>query len=200
MSNKILVVVDYQHDFVDPNGTLYVNGADKIKDNIKNIIPDFDHVIFTLDSHPLTHCSFVENGGQWPIHCVCGTVGAGLPVEFIKASKSYELYYKGMESDEEEYGAFADALDLGLCIDHVNDFVHFDFDEPMIESLDAVFNSDYTLTVCGVAGDYCVLETLKNIIKYINKDKVNVYLDGIVSIDGGEKLNNYIAENNIKTY
>ena len=31
-------------------------------------------------------------------------------------------------------------------------------------------------------------------------DKVSVYLDGVVSIDGGVALTNYMNENNIKVY
>ena len=46
---KILVVVDYQYDFYNPNGALYVNGGEKLYDKIMNIIPNFDEVIFTQD-------------------------------------------------------------------------------------------------------------------------------------------------------
>ena len=56
------------------------------------------------------------------------------------------------------------------------------------------------IVLCGVAGDICVLETLKNIVKHIGTDKVSVYLDGVASIDGGVKLNAYMKENSIKTY
>ena len=54
-----------------------------------------------------------------------------------------------------------------------------------------------SVVVCGIAGDYCVLETLKNIVGTIGADRVRVYLDGTASIDTGTALNNYMKENNI---
>lgn len=41
--------------------------------------------------------------------------------------------------------------------------------------------------VCGLAGDYCVLETLKN-------------LEPIASLDGGIKLTDYIESNNTRLF
>lgn len=35
MGKKILVVVDYQYDFFNPDGALYVNGGEKLKGFIK---------------------------------------------------------------------------------------------------------------------------------------------------------------------
>lgn len=52
------------------------------------------------------------------------------------------------------------------------------------------------IVVCGLAGDYCVLETLKN----LEPIKPMVYLDGIASLDGGIKLNNYIESNNTRLF
>lgn len=191
MGKKILVVVDYQYDFKDPNGSLYVTGGEKLQDKILKIIPNFDGVVFTQDSHPVDHCSFKENGGIWPTHCVQNTIGAGIPVELLKAAKDYVLVLKGEFSDSEEYGAFDPAKDdISFSEACGSTF----YDEPFVNStLDSV-------VVCGIAGDYCVLETLKNIVNEVGPEKVSVYLDGIVSIDGGTSLNAYIFENHISTY
>jgi len=45
--NKILIVVDYQNDFVDPQGALPVPNATEIAENIQKEInnEDFDFVI-----------------------------------------------------------------------------------------------------------------------------------------------------------
>jgi nicotinamidase-related amidase len=57
------------------------------------------------------------------------------------------------------------------------------------------------LVVCGIAGDYCVVETLKNNVKWFkDTNRIKVYLDGVASIDGGTTLNKYINDNNIKIY
>lgn len=191
MGKKILVVVDYQYDFKDPNGSLYVTGGEKLQDKILKIIPNFDGVVFTQDSHPVDHCSFKENGGIWPMHCVQNTIGAGIPVELLKAAKDYVLVLKGEHSDREEYGAFDSTRD---AIPFSEVYGSMFYDEPFANSaLDSV-------VVCGIAGDYCVLETLKNIVNEVGSEKVSVYLDGIVSIDGGTALNAYMFENHIATY
>lgn len=191
MGKKILVVVDYQYDFKDPKGALYVMGGEKLQYNILKIIPDFDGVVFTQDSHPVDHCSFKENGGIWPTHCVQNTIGAGIPVEMFKVAKDYVLVLKGEFSDSEEYGAFDPAKD---AISFSEAYGSMFYDEPFANStLDKV-------VVCGIAGDYCVLETLKNIVNEVGPEKVRVYLKGIVSIDGGASLNAYIEENNISVY
>lgn len=191
MGKKILVVVDYQYDFKDPKGALYVAGGEKLQYNILKIIPDFDGVVFTQDSHPVDHCSFKENGGIWPTHCVQNTIGAGIPVEMFKVAKDYVLVLKGEYSDREEYGAFDSTRD---AISFSEAYGSMFYDEPFANStLD-------TVVVCGIAGDYCVLETLKNIVNEVGPEKVRVYLKGIVSIDGGASLNAYIEENNISVY
>jgi nicotinamidase-related amidase len=174
MGKRILVVVDYQYDFYSPEGALYVKGGENLQTNIAGIIPNFEQVIFTQDWHPASHCSFDSNGGQWPVHCVENTPGAEIPVELLALCKSYTLLKKGCNQNKEEYGAFADSK--------------------RAESLLADAES---VVVCGIAGDYCVLETLKNIVSTIGADRVRVYLDGTASIDNGTALNSYMKENNI---
>ena len=193
---KILVVVDYQYDFFSPDGALYVNGAEQLQNKIATIIPNFDYVIFTKDCHGLKHCSFKENGGIWPIHCVWNSIGEGIPVELLKAAKDYGIVIKGANDDEEEYGAFSDDMDFYLNIEFAVD------DEGICNKPFRAYCDDVDdIVVCGIAGDYCVVETLKNIVKWFDDtSRIKVYLDGVASIDGGEKLNNFIKENNIKIY
>lgn len=196
MGKKILVVVDVQYDFCNPNGALFVPGGDEVVNKVKDIIPNFDYVIFTKDSHGLKHCSFKENGGIWPIHCVWNSIGESIPVELLKAAKDYGIVNKGGKNDEEEYGAFSDDMEFFYNIEFAVDTEGIR-SKPFKSYCDDVDE----LVVCGIAGDYCVVETLKNIVKWFkDTNRIKVYLDGVVSIDGGEKLNNFIKENNIKIY
>lgn len=181
---KVLIIVDLQQDFYSPDGNLYVDEGEKLLTKIGNVIPNFDEVIFTLDWHPVNHCSFLENGGQWSQHCVQYTQGASIPLDLIEINKNNTSFYrKGMISTIEEYGAFA--------IPYVSE-------ETNLKKHLCALNSD--IVICGIAGDYCVLETIKNLLKLVPKERVSVFLDGIVSIDKGEKLNKFIQEHNLKIY
>lgn len=76
--DKILLIVDPQVDFI--SGSLAVEGAkekmDALASALQNGEIDCDYVMVTKDFHPSNHCSFKENGGQWPPHCVKGTTGS----------------------------------------------------------------------------------------------------------------------------
>lgn len=179
MSKKVLVVVDVQKDFYHPDGALYVKGGEVLPERIAKVIPQFDEVLFTLDWHPVTHCSFMENGGQWPVHCVAYTEGASLPKEFLPYVKIdaiptgrifNNIITKGSWAPAEEYGA------------KIPGFL-------MMNNVDEVVFS-------GIAGDWCVRETVKNFIESYNVT-ASVYLDGVVSIDDGTTLRKFMEENNI---
>ena len=80
---KLLVVVDFQNDFV--NGSLGFEGAElldqKIADKIREYHENKDQVIFTLDTHDSNYLNTLE-GKKLPVaHC-------------IKKTKGYELYGK----------------------------------------------------------------------------------------------------------
>ena len=186
---KILVIVDFQYDFCNPKGALYVPGAEKaqeailreickIDENKKTVNKNYyDCILFTYDFHPKNHCSFKENGGEWPTHCVKQSNGAVTNKELIYCANKNHTYswfcaMKGNNADVEEYG-----LDLSKWLKSMN----------LPES---------KFTICGLAGDYCVLETLK---MNMDSHSCEIFLDGIASIDGGKKLNDFIKEKDIKT-
>lgn len=77
MEKKILVVVDFQHDFV--HGTLGSKEAASIIDNVKDKVEEAhymnDMVIFTQDTHDYNYLQ-TEEGKNLPVlHCVKGTNG-----------------------------------------------------------------------------------------------------------------------------
>lgn len=75
-----LIVVDVQNDFADPNGSLYVSGAEEtiefINGEIAAAAAADAAVIYTQDWHPASTPHFVKDGGIWPVHCVMATWGA----------------------------------------------------------------------------------------------------------------------------
>ena len=75
--NRLLVVVDYQNDFVD--GALGFKGADLIAPAIVKLINEFrtndDEVVFTYDTHNADYLNTVE-GKNLPVpHCLKGSDG-----------------------------------------------------------------------------------------------------------------------------
>lgn len=184
---KVLVIVDPQNDFI--TGNLSVVGA---REAIQAIIAEimwevYDEIFVTLDFHPIDHCSFKVNGGEWPSHCIEYTWGSAIPANLSAAliatarDKKTKIHFitKGTFRDKEEYGAFGDSLPLPKFM------------------LDFSTKDACSITVCGIAGDYCVLETTSNILK-MGKENITMYLTGIASIDGGAKLSEFIEENNLK--
>lgn len=189
-----LVIVDFQKDFYDSAGELPVPNADKalwaITDLFsRGVVKD---VIFTVDWHPLNHCSFKKNGGQWSMHCLQYSEGAAIhPVllgSCVYNGIPYQIYRKGEYAEEEEYGAFPMIVTVPLIEsasdgNHVQHVLH-NFRNQVVCSESA------NLVVCGLAGDYCVLETYKNLLRLNPK----LYLPGIASIDGGTRLKTYAKE------
>lgn len=176
---KTLVVVDLQKDFYHPEGSLYVSGAEVLPDRVAAIIPQFDAVVFTLDWHPYDHCSFKPQGGIWPVHCVANSEGASLPLNVIGAATGHRMisFRKGRNRDMEEYAAF----------------------NTLPADIAEIFDGSDSITLCGLCGDYCVGDTIKNLIKYGYGDKLVVDLDCTGSIDGGTVLNGIIEDNKLKT-
>ncbi|MEZ5255693.1 MAG: isochorismatase family protein [Ilumatobacteraceae bacterium] len=77
-----LVVVDVQHDFADPAGSLYVAGGETI---VAAIAAEMTAIrvaggtlVVTQDWHPPVTPHFATDGGTWPVHCVRDTWGAEL--------------------------------------------------------------------------------------------------------------------------
>ena len=176
-----LVVVDCQHDFCHPEGALYVPQGERAVENIASLLKSgkVARVTFTLDWHPLDHCSFKPQGGQWPVHCVQYSRGAALAECLMDSALLSTLHptfvTKGADRNQEEYGAFA---------------------QPTSDEL-ALLQSGQVV-VCGIAGDYCVLETLRNVLKV--RPDAQVFMDGIASIDGGTALNDFMAKHQIERF
>ena len=169
-----LVVVDCQYDFCNPAGTLYVEGAETAVNHILDFINTHDElseVIFTVDWHQAKDASFTSQGGPWPPHCIAFAEGSEIDVR------------KGEVIETEEYGAFQ----------HIEKLPDGSF--RLSTMTDEVTCAGHRMVICGVAGDYCVLETLRNLLN--GGLTVDVLARGIASIDGGRKLNDFVRERNL---
>ena len=198
-----LIIVDFQNDFAKSNGALYVKGSEEAYQNLIDYINkhhnEISDVVFTVDWHPINHCSFKQYGGVWPEHCVQYSEGAGIPDELIHCVNNYNIdikfFIKGNSESAEEYGAFNSVGtfyvhkdDAFITVNNINKNSHL------------IFNTN-NIVVCGIAGDYCVKNTIKNLLKYDGVIPMNIKVleNCIASIDDGTTIKNFIKENNLKT-
>ncbi|AGR40992.1 isochorismatase family protein [Spiroplasma taiwanense] len=167
---KALIVVDYQYDFADPKGTLYVPNGETLKKGIQKKIIEYKNnnnfVIFSGDFHPKNHVSFKV----WPEHCLIDSKGCSF---YIDSSKADLIIKKGSEKNYDSYSAFYIAKDLNI--------------ESELDSF-LKRNNIKEIEICGLALDVCVKDTYEDAKN--KKYNVKVNLDLSKSID-----QNFILEN-----
>jgi nicotinamidase/pyrazinamidase len=77
-----LLIVDVRRDLL-PGGALAVADGDAVIPALNRLILSAEEtgapVLASRDRHPPNHCSFRDQGGLWPPHCIAGTAGAQIP-------------------------------------------------------------------------------------------------------------------------
>lgn len=152
-----LILVDIQNDFL-AGGPLAVPDGEEIFSGVQRLIDGHPLVVATQDWHPPGHGSFasshagrragelVELAGHaqvlWPDHCVQGTPGAAfstaLDLRTIRA-----IVRKGTQMDTDSYSGFFDDNGAPTGLDG------------LLRQLGA-----HSLTIVGLATDYCVKATV----------------------------------------
>lgn len=203
MKKSVLLMIDVQNDFVHHDGALYVSKGELVVDNLvawlKKNKGEVD-VIATQDTHPRFHISFpnywdgdllpfttiepeeigvtrfprdLDSLGFlketittkhtiWPIHCVKDTWGYFIPERLLKECPiNTKFHHKGMNPHLEMYSAISyqtgDIPEEG---------------EKLVETL-REYDKIY---IAGVATDYCVAETVRDLVKKGLSGKL-VFLD-----------------------
>jgi len=120
----------------------------------------FNEIIFTQDYHPKNHCSFKENGGEWPAHCVANTSGANIHKDIFKdITVPFRMLRKGFHDKADSYSAFSNSrLKVSFNLAKV-------LRNRQIEEV----------YICGLATDYCVEATVLSAL--VEKFKTNVIVD-----------------------
>lgn len=139
-----LLVVDVQRDFL-PGGALAVPCGERVIGPINDYLRLFGErglpAFATRDWHPPNHCSFVEQGGPWPAHCVRETPGAQFAPE-LRLSADVQVVSKATEPEREGYSPF-----------EVEDFEQRLRDQGIGR-----------LFVAGLTAEYCVLATARDAV------------------------------------
>ena len=184
---KLLLIVDPQIDFI--NGTLPVPDAEKAMDNLARYVyehgEEYEMIIVTSDRHSFLHCSFEENGGPWPRHCVESTVGAALWPPLAEALSPFAprlvMLYKGQEEDREEYSIFNNDEAAQIF----NRIIGLDGGKVLGSAFTKADREIKQIDICGLAGDVCVARTLDDALKRYPLISFNILMDCTASLDSG---------------
>lgn len=134
-----LVIVGLQIDFL-PGGVLGIPTGDEVLPVANRLIAEFSRaalpVVAVRDWHPSAHCSFREQGGHWPVHCVADTPGARFPAE-LRIPNDATIIPINTRVDEDELSGF-----------HATDLAG------KLKALDIT-----KVVICGLATDYFVKAT-----------------------------------------
>lgn len=171
--NDALLIVDVQNDFF-PGGALGVPEGDHIiplaNELIEKAIAANILIICSRDWHPADHCSFRENGGIWPVHCVKNSDGAKFHQD-ITMPADVRVIDKAFEQAIEAYSAFEGQT--------------HDAGEPLPDVLEQ--QNIKRIWIVGLALDYCVKATALDAIKA--GFQTHVILEGTRIIDESQKEN-----------
>ncbi len=153
-SKTVFVDIDTQSDFMDPQGSLYVSGAEDIIENIKKLFSyakEFKiKILSSTDMHTVNDPEF----NSFPIHCIKKTPGS----QKIEASTCKDNFViENVKQDITE-----SMLNHEQIIIEKQSYDIFDNrnSNKVILELDA---SDYV--VFGVATDYCVKEAVLGLLR-----------------------------------
>ena len=137
-----LIIVDLQNDFL-PGGALGVPQGDDVVAPIQQLIDLYQAhglpIYASRDWHPEGHCSFTAQGGPWPVHCIAGSNGAAFS-SAINLEQFSTVISKATTIEKDAYSAF-NGTGLG--------------EQMRARGIERV-------AVCGLATDYCVLNTAKD--------------------------------------
>jgi nicotinamidase/pyrazinamidase len=135
-----LIIVDVQNDFL-PGGALPIRRGDDVIGPTNRLIALYREqglpVYASRDWHPPDHCSFKAQGGPWPPHCVAHTHGAAFP-EALHLPADAAIISKAATRGSDAYSAFRETT--------------------LADQLHAL--GIERIAVCGLATDYCVLNTV----------------------------------------
>ena len=192
--NTLLLIVDPQVDFT--TGSLATKHGPKAMDYLAEKLANgawknYGWIIITQDAHPKNHCSFVEQGGVFPPHCVQGTEGMEVHptlkkvlYDLMETNNGMNIHFmeKGDLADKEEFSIFQNEHSGEKLRRTIEEFEHFE-----------------RIDVCGIATDYCVYETVKDLIAFYPAKQVRVVTNCLAAVDESDtKLADLMKENGIE--
>jgi nicotinamidase/pyrazinamidase len=164
-----LLVVDVQNDFADPAGSLYVRDGEQVipvaNEQVERATVAGSYVVYSQDWHPASTPHFQSEGGPWPVHCVRDSWGSSFHPDLRVEG---DAVHKGDQGGD-GYSAFSE-----------RDLLSGETEPTMLQRLLREHGVE-RLVICGLATDYCVVETVED-ARGLGYD-VEVLRDGIRPVD-----------------
>ena len=188
-AKRLLLIVDPQVDFT--TGSLAVAGGPEAMDRLtqalnNGLAENYERIFVSQDFHPANHCSFVEQGGTFPAHCVQETEGVkNYPAlqDALNNVTGIEVEYllKGNTAEVEEFSI----LKNEKSGNHIKEMIKAE---------------EYAgIDICGIASDYCVYETLKDLLEFYPAEKIRVATNCVAAVADNEMLPNFMTEKGVET-
>lgn len=167
---RALLVVDVQNDFCE-GGSLEVKGGEEVAHRISEYLRsrsgNYEFIVASKDHHirPAGHFSrhpdFIST---WPTHCLAGAPGS----EFHPALDTNYIHQVVLKGEYQgAYSAFEGATQTNESLLEV-------LERKEIDALD----------ICGIATDYCVLQSAVNSLDYGYPTTILIDLVAGVSEEG----------------
>jgi len=163
-----------QNDFAHPRGSLFVAGGDQIVAAVNaeavRAAEAGGFVVYTQDWHPPVTAHFQKDGGTWPVHCVRDTWGA----EFVEGIEVLGPVIQKGADGRDGYSGFSVRDPLTGARDETR--------------LGAVLREHgiHRIVICGLATDYCVVETALDAVRLGLRTAVITSLVAAVNLQPGD--------------
>jgi nicotinamidase/pyrazinamidase len=172
MKKVVFFDVDTQHDFIFPDGKLYVKGAEEIIDNLKALTEHAEvnkiKIVSTVDAHSPSDPEMKD----FPHHCIVGTDGQ----KKIKETLIDGNVIISMDEEEEAVKSAASYPQIIIESNELSVFANRNTDL-LLKALEPEL-----LVIYGVATDYCVKLAAEGLIK--RGYKIILVEDAIKAISG----------------
>ena len=193
LPNRMLIIVDPQNDFT--TGSLATKNGPAAMEYLAKALDEgawknYSWIIVTQDAHPANHCSFVEQGGVFPPHCVKNSEGMHVYESLLKSLDGIMGNGSGMQVHFMEKGDLADKEEFSIFQNaHSGEKLRHTIEEIGFEGID----------VCGIATDYCVYETTKDLMAFYPAKQIRIVTNCLAAVDDNDtKLADLMKENGIE--
>lgn len=170
-TNKILVIVDMQNDFLTGSlgGENQQNVVSNVIDLTKQAIKEDWLILATLDTHTSSGYNKSREGKHLNVdHCILGTEGHKLIPEISELVKDYHKFIEVPKIDS-----------FGLSnVSRLRQNINYNFSYMYISGID-----ELEFHICGLVTNMCVLSTAVSLQNYFTRSEIYIHQDACASFD-----------------